>query len=570
MLAKRFALIISLIIIVIFIPLTTISIFIFINSQYQNDRRTINIIQVHNPSSFDPLDQWDSSSENVINQIAETLFVYNLSNTNYPLIPHLATSYSWKNTTCLRITIRNASFHDGTFLNAFIVKWNIDRWLYLTNSTRSLPENCTIAWSWDLFFFSDWVTPIINRSEVISEYKLLIYLNKPYSPILDLFTYTACAIISPNSTPFHRYLNHDTEFCIGTGPFYLIDFIPDSKLEFLRYENYWRELPYFEKVIFRYYDTMSNANQVMLSLNYDYLGRGSRDYYQKFESNPDIMLYNFTDKHDIPYVCYWYVGMDNKKIPSTIREALNYAYNYTFLIEKYEQGTIIKANSPISPAISGYDPNIKAPDFNITRAREVLQRDNYAPRNWDPVFGGLSEINWSSWEFNESFGTIAFNDNLNYWAYPESDYHEKTYIALKKSFKNIGIELEKVEAYWGFFTEDIPYHGEEIHLWSLGYYPDTLNPLKTFAFLYLNSSSYNWIQYQNTSIMNLIQTAESETDPSKLQAYYTEIQKTLVERDFATIPLFYDKLYFVHKKNLKGVNYNPMDRLYLYSMYRKD
>jgi ABC-type transport system substrate-binding protein len=316
-----------------------------------SENEYLKIIMDSTPRSFDGLDQWDVSSQSVINQICETLFQYDYTNLSYPLRNHLANHSAWMNSTTLRIWIRNnVFFHNNTTLNAAAVKWNLDRIQYFTNATGKLPSNTSDAYPGSLYYFSDGVTPIINEIVIIDEYILDINLNAPYSPLKDLLSYTSSAIYSPASTPRYRYLDKINEYPVGTGPFILTQYILQEKAIFVRFENYWRELPSFERVDFTYISDPVAASQVMLNLQHDYLFEGgSPDFFSQFQANPDITFLDFTNYTGQTSPCYWYVGINNMKIPLEIRAALNYAYNYTFLIEEYYQGNSVKANSPLSP-----------------------------------------------------------------------------------------------------------------------------------------------------------------------------------------------------------------------------
>jgi ABC-type transport system substrate-binding protein len=70
--------------------------------------------------------------------------------------------------------------------------------------------------------------------------------------------------------------------------------------------------------------------------------------------------------------------------------------------------------------------------------------------------------------------------------------------------------------------------------------------------------------------MALIRQAQKETNPEVLEDLFREIQRTIVTRDFAHIPLVNDPIFYTHAADLKGVAYNNMQRLYIYSMYKEE
>ena len=135
------------------------------------------------PTSLDPLNASDSISKDVIHQVCEGLFAYDLRDLNLLRINHLAEQYFWKNHTTLQIKIREGiNFHDGYPFDASAVKWNLDRINYFINATGNLPSNTPKAKIASLFFLPDCITPIINRTEVVNNFNITIYLNAPSVP----------------------------------------------------------------------------------------------------------------------------------------------------------------------------------------------------------------------------------------------------------------------------------------------------------------------------------------------------------------------------------------------------
>ena len=80
------------------------------------------------PHTLEITDSWDSASNDVLEQVVETLFAWDLTDTDLPRINLLAESYFWENLTTLHIKLREGVlFHDNTSFNAFAAKWNLDR-----------------------------------------------------------------------------------------------------------------------------------------------------------------------------------------------------------------------------------------------------------------------------------------------------------------------------------------------------------------------------------------------------------------------------------------------------------
>jgi len=108
----------------------------FLNSSNGADPLTLKVGTSSGPATIEPVESWDSASNDVLEQVVETLFYYDLTDVDLPRINLLAESYHWFDTTHLDIKLREGIlFHDGTPFNAVAAKWNLDRLLYLTNCT---------------------------------------------------------------------------------------------------------------------------------------------------------------------------------------------------------------------------------------------------------------------------------------------------------------------------------------------------------------------------------------------------------------------------------------------------
>ncbi|MFX1412654.1 MAG: hypothetical protein ACFFA2_02365, partial [Promethearchaeota archaeon] len=57
--------------------------------------------QASPPATLDPANAWDQSSNNVLEQVVETLFTYNYSDHSLPRINLLAQNYWWESDTIL-------------------------------------------------------------------------------------------------------------------------------------------------------------------------------------------------------------------------------------------------------------------------------------------------------------------------------------------------------------------------------------------------------------------------------------------------------------------------------------
>ncbi|MFW9819539.1 MAG: ABC transporter substrate-binding protein, partial [Candidatus Thorarchaeota archaeon] len=216
----------------------------------------LRVARTNNPVTMDPVDSWDSVSNYMLDQVVETLIAYDLTDPELPLIGRLAESWYWPDNKTIEFKLReNVFFHDGSQLTANCVLHTFARINFFGNWTETLDPNIyTMASPHHLYKFSDGI-PIINDtlSYVTGDYNVTLKLNRPYAPIEAILAYTASAIVHPDSTPGDEMLEMGVDLVIGTGPFKLISYIPNSEVRFARWERYWRTGAYWDEIVYDYY-----------------------------------------------------------------------------------------------------------------------------------------------------------------------------------------------------------------------------------------------------------------------------------------------------------------------------
>ena len=199
------------------------------------------------PAVLDPVDSWDSVSNDVITNVADTLWTYDLYSGNYEIINSLAAEDydvydpdNWDATkTELTVILReNVFFHDGTLFNADAVKFTFDRILYFLNVTGTLPDTTHVCDPASLFFDMTGKV-ILNKTVVNSDYNVTFVLNGPNAVFIPLLAYRAWSIVSEETTPATTYLELGTDILVGTGPFTYVHLIAGEEMKFALCEYYW-------------------------------------------------------------------------------------------------------------------------------------------------------------------------------------------------------------------------------------------------------------------------------------------------------------------------------------------
>lgn len=524
----------------------------------------------HKPITIDPINCWDSASATIIDQVAETLFIYNYSDPTLPLIPLLATNYTLS-PDGLNYTINlreNVLFHDGSKFNATVVYWNFNRMEFWFNFSGYLPSDQKLGYPLPLFYFEDCKTPIWNHTTIIDWYKIEIILNAPFVPFLNLLTYSATAMVSP--------IHHGWDFTrpftplirgkiIGTGPF-VYEYYDNSsdEVKFHAFENYWNEKANVTEIIFSYYDDDISLNNALLAGDIHFINDIALSFLDTFKFNPDITVLD-EGKTEASLV---YIAFNNRMVSHEMRRAFSYAINYSYLIEEIMGDSVERLKSPIPEEILYANWSLNYADFNITKARLIMQA-------YDPAtFGGLDLYNDTVWK--TLAGTWDIDDwhtgptqyYIKMWVYASNPLHNTTYTLCRDWFELIGIKLVDEVTNWSTFTDNFKIDPDWIDIWLLGFqgcYNDPsyfTNPL-----LSAKASEEYWINYAqiNDAMLNTwIEQGKAETNPLVRKIIYEYIQRRAVEDLMPYAWLWVNKLYHAHYIGLTNFTQNIFDKKNFY------
>ncbi|MFX0076182.1 MAG: ABC transporter substrate-binding protein [Candidatus Hermodarchaeota archaeon] len=519
------------------------------------------------PSDLDPLLADNDASKDVIEQVCEGLFMQNLSDPNLGIVPRLAREFGSWDSSGTRFTIllrQNVSFHDGTPFNAEAVKWNFERIRWFINGTSTLNSTLSPA-------HSIWKLPngtlILNQTNFMTindEYNVTINLCTPYSILESILCHVSAYILSPESTPKYKYISTRYGRLLGTGPFVYENYVVDKNLLFHRWEKYWREPAFFANLMFGIITKTDNRNNAMLGHTIEYLIGPKSSLFPTFDADPSIILNN--EKIGVEY-CY--LALRNTQINSTWRKAISYAINYTYIFEELLNENALLVKSPRRSSYFECDSPTIAPNFNLTKAREIVVNMGFGDMNW-------SDSQWKASEF------AIWNYTYNIG----NDFQEDLYVLLQETLDLVGIKITDSGLAWGGvpppnYLELIRQFIFNAHLRCPSWNPDYLDPMNTFLALFSNQYiPMDWEDIENDINTNLAFVNDSwleykfndalrETNKTARAIIYSEIQHYISEELNPHAFGFHPKLYYVHAADIQGVPYNALGRLYIYPMFRR-
>jgi ABC-type transport system substrate-binding protein len=514
---------------------------------------TFRVIRGSRIPTIDPADAWDSSSNNVINQVVDTLFLYDLRDEDIPLIPWLVDTYSW-NTAVTELTVnlkQGIKFHDGELLDAAAVKHTFDRIDYFSNWTGTLPLNTSEMFPSSLYKF-DATTPIIASTTVLSQYSIKFTLTDSFASFTALLSYTASGIVSPN-TPRYRYLDLTTERLIGSGPFVYESYIPLLEVRFTRNDDYWQAPAHFSEMVFLIIEDATTANNAMLGKDADYLGGCLPDFIPLFKADPD-----FTFVENLTSLVYWYMAFNTQQVNVTWRKAVSYAYNYTHVIEEIRHGVAVRSTSAVPPGMPGHNASLNVAVLNRPYARQIMQSMGFGV--------GFDINNDAEWLAQAASDPFRDFDVIRHFGSVTSQRLNELFI---DNVKYIGCNSTERILDWETFLDVGENDPDSMNVWYVGWGPDYLDAFNMLDPLFNPASSSNFVQLDDAKVLTWLNAMATETDEATRLALAGMIQWRLYERLYVHMPLWLDLLYYVHLAEIKGVPYNAMQNFWAYPIYRE-
>ncbi|MFX1567037.1 MAG: ABC transporter substrate-binding protein [Promethearchaeota archaeon] len=505
---------------------------------------------------IDPLELWWPVP--LVENSAEGLFAVNLTNPESDILPNLALDGIWSldglNFTCpLRQKVK---FHDDTPFNAIAAKWNFDR-VHRLSDALTYPEL--------------WKLPdgrfIINETIVIDDYTIRFVLNAPYAPFKNLLSAWPSYILSPTSTPDDEFLNPNTEFLVGTGPFIYDHLEVNVSFSMSANQDYWGGRPQIDTINFTVIPEEMTGIEPFL-LKKIHLGRLvlNQTELKKLQDDPS---FNVTE-HLVPRV-RWLV-LNNKLINTTMRKALSYAVNCSTINEFF--GDTILAKSPIPENVLYHNiTGINIPYYNVTIARQILKDAGWPGTENLTANGDVSPEN--EWETVANSSTPLATYNYTIFDFWEAADVNHTGAVLVENFKQIGVKIELVSVSYDIMNwmecDLYGYHRNMYHMTFTGWIADINDPsnfinahFTTEKLAYFEN--YNYGQVNDTLVQQWME--EALTPGNRRQLYY-QIQKHLIEEVYPNIWLHSTSYYVVTVSNLEGYYPNWFRPYYCRFVYFK-
>jgi peptide/nickel transport system substrate-binding protein len=284
----------------------------------------------------------------------ETLIGKDGEGNYYPL---LATSYevAADGKSITFILRQGVKFHDGTDFNAEAAKFCLD--MAIKGEMPELPT-------------------MLTSVDVVDPYTIRLNIPSFDWGLLDTIAMSpVCMMISPTSlkeNPKEWAYTH----IVGTGPFKLVEYVPDTSITYERFDDYWQEgKPYLDGVEF---DLMADYTTALLALQ---SGQAQVMYQTEAKDVADLKDAGFEAQVG-PQGNTWTFFFDsrNPKSPFSdvrVRQAFCYAIDTKALLE-IGHGLYEATNQPYAPEFWPNNPDVVGYPYDVQKAKDLLAEAGYA------------------------------------------------------------------------------------------------------------------------------------------------------------------------------------------------
>lgn len=310
---------------------------------------------------------------------------------------------------------------------------------------------------------------------------------------------------------------------VGTGPFKYVSRAPQENVIMEKFEDYWGENAYLDKVTYKIITDPSSGIMALKSGAIDIYGHLNADRVKELEGDFDI----YEDTMKLVQAIYLnnnYEPLSDKRV----RQAMCYAVNVDEIIEIVSDGRGVKVGSSMFPAFGKYFDESLGDTYNYDpeKAKELLAEAGY-----------------------ENGFDLVVTVPSNYTPHVDAGQMCVEYL------RAVGINATIEQVEWATWVSRV-YTDREFQATVVGVDASTMTA-RAMLERFVSDYPKNFINYENSEYDEVFAKAIASTDDAEQVGYYKELQKILAE-DAANVYIQdLCDMYAVNKK-LTGFRFYPI------------
>jgi len=436
---------------------------------------TLRCVFETDPVGLDPALSSALSSVRIVELVYTGLMRY-----NDQLLPEpdLAQSYETPNNRTYVFHLRRGVlFHNGLEMTSADVKFTFER---ILNPKTGSPR----AW-----YFSE-----IERIDTPDKYTVIVHLRKPFAPFLNALAQAFNGIECKAAVEKYGDLQ---KHMIGTGPFILDQYVPQTVLKLKRNPHYYEQgLPYLDGIQITFQPDETARTTALRSNSADFvLFVPTRDF-NSLKGTPNLIL------TETQGTVWDYLGLNCRRKPFTdkrVRQAIAWAINRQDMVKVGYYGHAAPiASGPIPSWSWAHDSTAVYPQPDLAKAKTLLTQAGYAK--------GFSM-------------TIDASPS-----YPEQIAEAQVAQALLKPL-NINVKIRSLE--WGQYIDTVTVK-HDFDAADLGW-GSFIDPDEYLYPEFHSNEFWNFYGYSNPTVDTLLEQARTATDQNTRRRLYIQAQRIIAE-----------------------------------------
>ena len=349
-----------------------------------------------------------------------------------------------------------------------------------------------------------------------------IQLVEPVAFFLSLLTMHECGIVpAEEGRDAERYRLRG----IGAGPFKVEEAVEGDHVKLVKNRDYYiPETPLVDELHFRLdLRSFKEVADAFLRGELDVAHGIPPTVVAELQKDPRYAAYLLTTTQ----LHTSYLAWDNSSAPfdrPEVRQAIAYAVDKNRINQRVYGGLSVVAQSLLPPGLLGYDETLRGPQHDPERARGLMRQAGY---------GSGFSIEYRTWDTDE-------------WN------NEGVLPLIIEDLEAIGI---RVNVTGHSATDASAPRANRGHglLYVANWYADFPDP-DNFFFIFFHSqaTSISGIYYNRPDVDAQIMDARRSNDTEQRDTIYRALNQMVI-RDVPVLPLFHQRLFVLHKPEVRGV-----------------
>jgi peptide/nickel transport system substrate-binding protein len=357
---------------------------------------------------------------------------------------------------------------------------------------------------------------------VRDSYTLDIQLTEPLAFFLSLLTMHECGIVPAEETrDAERYRLRG----VGAGPFKVAEAVEGDHVTLERNRDYYiPDVPLVDKLTFRLdLRSFRDVAEAFLRGELDIAHGVPARIVSELREDPRYAPYLLTTVQ----LHTSYIGYDSSSPPFDrveVRQAMNYAINRQRINERVYAGLQLEAKALLPPGLLGYDASMRGYEHDPERARTLLRQAGYA------TGFSVEYRTWDTDEFNNS-GLVPL---------------------VIEDLEAVGIRVSVTRHAAPDASKPRAQRGHGLIYCANWYadFPDSDNFF--YIFFHSDATSIRGLFFNRPEIDANIIEARRSNDVEHRADIYRTLNDTVM-REAPIVPLFHERLFVLHKPEIRGV-----------------